>query len=196
MSARAGDEHHERHAAGEAGDRHEREVHAAPERVRLAASRRRAREVGEDRRLDRLEELQRRAGDQQHVEDEARERRAAGALGGAARAAGRRSGRSARASMISSTASAKPVPCASVNSGSRRGGLVARRRRRARAARSTRRPARRERAESAPAAPRRATRSAPPPCRARPTVWPSAMPTATASANRKRELDSISTSPP
>ena len=77
---RPGDEHHQRHAAREAGDRDQRDVHAAPERVALAA-RAQTREVGEDRGLDRLEELQRRAGDQQHVEGEAGERRAAGALG-------------------------------------------------------------------------------------------------------------------
>ena len=53
----------------------QRDVHAAPERVGLAA-RAQPREVGEDRGLDRLEELQRRAGDQQHVEREAGERRA------------------------------------------------------------------------------------------------------------------------
>ena len=60
-------------APANTGDRHEREVHAAAERVRVPRRRaHRAREVGKDRGLHRLEEPQRRAGDQQHVEREAR----------------------------------------------------------------------------------------------------------------------------
>ncbi len=51
--------------------------HGAP-RLRAAGARLEPGEVGEQRALDGLEELQRRAGDQQHVEDEAGDDRVVG----------------------------------------------------------------------------------------------------------------------
>ena len=64
----------ERDGAGEAGDREHGHADRAAELV-AARGRLQPREVGEQRALDRLEELQRRAGDQQRVEDEAGDRR-------------------------------------------------------------------------------------------------------------------------
>ena len=56
------------------------EAHAAAEvaGVTLALAHEQAREVGEERGRDGLEELQRRAGDHQHREDQRRERVVAG----------------------------------------------------------------------------------------------------------------------
>ncbi len=68
--------------AANAADRSEGHADGSVE-LRRRPVRAHLREVGEDRRLDRLEELERRAGDQEDVEGEARERRALGAaLGG------------------------------------------------------------------------------------------------------------------
>ena len=67
---RADREQPERDGAREAGDREHRDPDRAP-RLLAARARLEPREVGEERALDGLEELQRRARDQQHVEHEA-----------------------------------------------------------------------------------------------------------------------------
>ena len=70
--------------------------------------------MGEEAGRDRLEELQRRPGDHQHVEDEPGR---GGALSCAPISSGPALRKVCSLNMISSTAAAKPVPWASENSG-------------------------------------------------------------------------------
>ena len=91
-------------------------------------------------------------------------------------------------SMIASTATAKPVPCASVNSGSVPACSGSGSSSATGAATRSRRPS----AQGTTASDTIGAAAMP----SATTSWPSAIPTATASANRQRELASISTSPP